>query len=353
MHYRIGSRGSELALAQAGIVKKRLEEAYPQDSYEIVTIRTTGDIKNDRPVDAIGGKGIFTDMIEKGLLEGSIHLAVHSMKDMPDRIPDELAFSKPWEREDPRDVLILKGYNSLEELPDGAVIGTGSKRRAFQLKKIRSGLKVINIRGNVDTRIRKLFHPGLDKYGNQEPEMDGIIVAAAGLKRLGRESEITQYLPPEIMVPAPAQGALAIELRKDNLELMDRLNRLADPGAETAIRLERGFQKAIGGDCRLPAGAYYSMKEDRFYALFGSEDGSRLERTEIDCGGRAVEDADRIVKEAAARVMPAAEEAAGTGQTAERAAADMVPSAPEAGQTAERAAASAMPDAPAEGEEQK
>lgn len=267
MHYVIGTRGSKLALAQTEYVKKRLEEYYKNDTFEIKVIRTTGDKNKTQALESIGSKGIFTDEIEKQLLEGDIDFAVHSMKDMPGEIDERLTFSKTWDREDPRDVLVLKDAESLLKLPEGAVIGTGSKRRAYQLKKLRPDINVVNIRGNVDTRIKKLMNP--------EEGLDGIVIAAAGLKRLGREDEITQFLSPEEMIPAPAQGILAIETRKDNTALLDKLNALANEEVNYAAKLEREFLTLTGGDCHYPIGAYYDCN-GTFYALFGRQDGSRI-----------------------------------------------------------------------------
>lgn len=267
MNYVIGTRGSKLALAQTEYVKKRLEEYYKDDTFEIKVIHTTGDKNKTQALESIGSKGIFTDEIEKQLLEGDIDFAVHSMKDMPGEIDERLTFSKAWDREDPRDVLILKDAESLIKLQEGAVIGTGSKRRAYQLKQLRPDINVVNIRGNVDTRIKKLMNP--------DEGLDGIVIAAAGLKRLGRENEITQFLSPEEMIPAPAQGILAIETRKDNTVLLDKLNALANEEVNYAAKLEREFLTLTGGDCHHPIGAYYDCN-GTFYALFGRQDGSRI-----------------------------------------------------------------------------
>jgi len=284
MHYIIGTRGSKLALTQTNYVKSCLEKAYPEDSFEIKIIKTIGDTNQLQALDQLGAKGVFTSEIEEQLLSGEIQMAVHSMKDMPEEVAEGLAFVKSWKREDPRDVLILRNAKSLEELPEGAVIGTGSKRRAYQLKKLRPDIKTIGIRGNVDTRIRKLMEPGIDAAGNPEPEMDGIVLAAAGMKRLGRENEITCYLSPDQMIPAPAQGILALEVRADDVAIQEKLNALADEKTILATELERGFLKAIGGDCHLPIGAYYEPKNNMFYGIFGSEDGSKLAQAKVNCG---------------------------------------------------------------------
>lgn len=273
MHYKVGTRGSKLAVQQTTQVIEKLKAAYPDDTFEIETIVTSGDQNQTSALDAIGTKGVFVDAIEKTLLEGRIQLAVHSMKDMPDMPQSGLVFSRAWKREDPRDVLILRKAGHFEELKQGAIIGTGSKRRAYQLKRLRPDLEIVPIRGNVDTRIRKLNEPLPD--GRM---IDGIVLAAAGLKRLGRESEISQYLTVDEMIPAPSQGTLALELRADHRELLEKLNALADEATECATKLERGFLKAIGGDCHMPIGAYATMEGDVYQlrAVYGTEDGSQL-----------------------------------------------------------------------------
>ena len=247
MHYRIGTRGSKLALAQAETVRKRLAETYPKDSFEIRVIKTKGDRILDKPLHEIGDKGIFVKEIEEQILLGNIQIGVHSMKDMPTQPACGLLFAKAWKREDPRDVLILREKKSLFELPLGAVIGTGSKRREFQLKKLRPNLTVVGIRGNVETRIRKM----------EEEKLDGIVLAAAGLKRLGMEDKITQYLEIDQMIPAPAQGILALEISEKDETLLEMLNALSDADTALAAETERGFLAEIGGGCQVPVGAVF------------------------------------------------------------------------------------------------
>jgi hydroxymethylbilane synthase/uroporphyrinogen III methyltransferase/synthase len=271
---KVGTRGSQLALAQTGLVIEKLKKAYPEDSFEAVVIQTTGDRHLDVSLDAIGTKGVFVDAIEEALFNGDIRLAVHSMKDMPDETAQGLVFAKTWEREDARDALVLREAKSLDELPPRAVIATGSKRRAFSLHRLRPDLEIVPIRGNIDTRIRKMH----------EQRLDGIVLAAAGLKRLGRESEIAQYFSVEEMIPAPAQGVLAIELRADDAKLLEMVNALADEQADREVRAERGFLKGIGGDCHLPIGAYADTAADgtlTLRALFGNEDGSSVKTVRL------------------------------------------------------------------------
>ena len=227
MKYIIGTRGSKLAMAQTGLVRDRLEKTYPEHEFEIQIIQTKGDRIQNKPLDQIGDKGLFVREIEEKILSGEIHIGVHSMKDMPARPAEGLVFTKAWKREDPRDVLILREADSLKELPFGAVIGTGSKRREVQLKKLRPDIRVVGIRGNVDTRLRKMEEQGLD----------GIVLAAAGLHRLGMQPRITQYLEPEQMIPAPAQGTLALEVREDDRMIQQMLDALCDEETEAVTRI--------------------------------------------------------------------------------------------------------------------
>ena len=286
MKIRIGTRGSKLALAQSNYVLEKLKERFPENDYELVVIKTTGDLDQNRPLDALGSKGIFTDEIEKALLSGEIQLAVHSMKDMPDTLKDGLIFADPWDREDARDVLVLNDAKSLEDLPKGANIATGSKRRSYQLLALRPDINIFPIRGNIDTRIRKL-REGLP----DGTKLDGIVLAAAGLKRLGLESEISQYVSIQDMIPAPAQGTLAIELKADNEELLKMVNSFSDEVIRNITYLERGFLKKIGGDCHLPIGAYACVTDTGYElrALFGTEDGSKIAKTVVS-GEKATEE---------------------------------------------------------------
>lgn len=268
MKYVIGTRKSKLARVQADFVCKRLAAAYPEDEFEIQIVETKGDLILDKPLYEIGDKGLFVKELEEKILSHEVDIGVHSMKDLPSSPAPGLIFSQTWEREDPRDVLILREKNSLEELVPGSVIGTGSKRREFQLKRLRPDLKVVNIRGNVDTRLRKM----------EELKLDGIILAAAGLHRLGMQERITMYLTPEQMISAPAQGALALEIREGEEKLLELLNALSDEKSAVLIKAERGFLQKIGGDCHVPVGAVCQRKENGIYelrAMFGNETGSK------------------------------------------------------------------------------
>jgi hydroxymethylbilane synthase/uroporphyrinogen III methyltransferase/synthase len=299
MIIKVGTRGSKLALAQTNYVIDKLKEHYPEHEYRAVVIKTTGDLDLNRPLDAIGSKGIFVDEIEKALLSGEIQMAVHSMKDMPSELAEGLIFAKAWEREDPRDVLILKNAKSLKDLKNGANIATGSKRRSFQLLQLRPDLNICPIRGNIDSRLRKL-EEGLP----DGTELDGIVLAAAGLRRLGLSEHITEYLDADAVVPAPAQGTLAIELAEKDIELLDMVNSLSDKKTEEAVFLERGFLKAIGGDCHVPVGAYAEAGDDGYtlIALFGNEDGSRLAKTVVTGKEASFELIERAVNEINSRL---------------------------------------------------
>ena len=268
MNYRIGTRGSKLAMIQATFVKDRLSEAYPEDTFELVIIATKGDRVTDRPLADLGG-GAFVREIERALLEGEIDLAVHSMKDLPAEQPEGLCLAKAWKREDPRDVVVLRcrdvevlrccGVEVLDCLPQGATVATGSVRRTTFLRQKRPDLKIVDIRGNVDTRLRKLFEPA-----EGEPQLDAIVLAAAGLKRLGRVDVIAAYLDPTWMIPAPNQGQLAIELRRRDVSsrgqedelLLQKLDALGDDEAETIAQAERAFLRSTGATCHEAVAAY-------------------------------------------------------------------------------------------------
>ena len=213
---------------------------------ELVTIRTKGDIMQDVSLAAIGGKGLFIKEIEEALLRGDVDLAVHSMKDVPAELPEALEIAVTPLREDPRDVLISRGNRKLEEMPHGARIGTGSLRRAFQLRNRMPDLEIVPLRGNLDTRIRKLETEGLD----------GVIVAAAGIRRMGWASRVSQFIPVELMLPAVGQGVIGIETRRDDARCREVVAFLNDPVTFCEVGAERGFLKRLGGGCQLPIAAF-------------------------------------------------------------------------------------------------
>lgn len=265
MIYKIGTRGSKLALAQTEIVQKRLTEHFPEHRFELVTIKTTGDKRYDVPMKEIGTKGIFIKEIEECLLEHTIDFAVHSMKDMPVELPEGLVLSKIWKREDPRDALILREKSCLADLPCHAVIATGSMRRKCQLLRLRPDLQIADIRGNVETRIRKM----------EEQKLDGIVLAAAGLKRLQLDERVTHYFDYDEMIPAPAQGALAIETTEGRKDVMALLDQFEDADAARAVAAERYFLALMGGGCHLPVGAIAEImgEEICLKVMYGGETG--------------------------------------------------------------------------------
>ncbi|KAF0091679.1 MAG: Porphobilinogen deaminase [Fusobacteria bacterium] len=242
----IGSRGSKLALAQCQLVTDDLKRLNPNIDFEIKIIISKGDLVLDKQVSAIGGKGVFVKEIEEALLNGEIDLAVHSMKDLPTEDTSGLVIAGVPKREDYRDALILRiGLLGLDDVPIGGKIGTGSKRRAMQIKHIRPDLNIVPLRGNVDTRINKL----------DNSDLDGIILAAAGLKRLGLEQRITSYFSVNEMLPAPAQGALAMQVRAEDDWLKGIVEGIIDKKATLEVETERTFLSILGGDCNSPAGA--------------------------------------------------------------------------------------------------
>lgn len=267
MTYKIATRGSKLALAQTQQVADALARAYPEHAFELCIIKTQGDLNQHAPLHQIGGKGVFVREIEQALLNGGADLAVHSMKDMPCEVTPGLSFSRVWKREDPRDVLVLNGAESLHALPKGARIGTGSLRRAYQLRALRSDLEVCGIRGNIDTRLRKM----------RETPLDGLVLAAAGLNRLSPEYGTAQPLSPEEMISAPAQGALAIQLREGDDALRAMLDALSDENDAFCVGLERAFLAETGASCHEPVGAYCTgTQAPVFYAMLGKESTERF-----------------------------------------------------------------------------
>lgn len=280
----VGTRGSKLALIQSHWVVKQLKEANPEVDFEVKIIKTKGDLIKDLPLHKIGDKGLFTKEIEQQLLDGNIDMAIHSMKDMPSTLPPGLKFASIPKREDPRDVLVLRDeYRCIEDLPYGAKIGTGSKRRIYQLLKHRPDLEIVPIRGNIDTRIKKIY----------EENLDGIVLAAAGLIRAGLENKISSYIPVDIMIPAPAQGALAIEIRENDTNIEEIVSHIKDEKTEIQVAAERGFLAGVNGGCHIPMGAYCNIDGDNIHltGLYGDEDGNNLVIKSIE--GK-IEDANKI-----------------------------------------------------------
>lgn len=265
----VGTRGSKLALAQTNWVIDKLKEKYPKVNFEIKIIKTKGDLIQNVSLDKIGDKGLFVKEIEQQLIDNKIDMAVHSMKDMPSLLPEGLKFASIPKREDARDVLVLKdGYYDINDLPIGAKIATGSKRRKYQLLKHRPDLNIVPIRGNIDTRIKKIV----------DENLDGVVLAASGLLRAGFEDKISCYIPKDIMIPAPAQGALAIEIRKSSKDIENIIESLKDIETEIQVSAERGFLDGINGSCHLPIGAYCNVDGENIVltGLYGDEYGKKL-----------------------------------------------------------------------------
>ncbi|MGD0205550.1 MAG: hydroxymethylbilane synthase, partial [Dehalococcoidia bacterium] len=242
----IGTRGSRLARAQAEAVRKMLSSLHPERAWLLREIRSEGDVRRQASLASIGGRGVFVKALEDKLLAGEIDLAVHSLKDMPTRLATGLKIGAVLPREDVRDALVSRGDSTLDDLPTGAVVGSGSARRRAQLLAYRSDLVVQDVRGNVDTRLRKL----------NSGAYDALILAAAALIRLQRTSAISQYLPLTLMLPAVGQGALAVEVRESDEEVMGLVQPLNHSPTERAVSAERAFLSALGGGCTVPVAAH-------------------------------------------------------------------------------------------------
>ena len=242
----IGTRGSRLALWQANWVKARLEEQYGGGRVDLEIIRTQGDKRTDVPLAKIGRKGLFTKEIEWALLDGRVDLAVHSMKDLPTALPKGLKIGAVTAREDVRDVLISRDGKALLELPASAKVGTGSMRRRVQLGHVRRDLVFEDLRGNLDTRLRKLW----------EGQFDAIVLAAAGLERMGWADAITEYISTERCLPAVGQGALGVEIRENDEEVAELVSALEDGDTRWGVMAERSFLATLGGGCQVPIGAW-------------------------------------------------------------------------------------------------
>lgn len=270
---RIATRKSLLALWQAHYVKDRLEQLHPQITVELVPMTTQGDVLLDTPLSKIGGKGLFIKELEQAMLDGRADIAVHSMKDVPVEFPDGLGLTVICEREDPRDAFVSNRYQQLDQLPAGAVVGTASLRRECQIRARRPDLVVKTLRGNVQTRLRKL----------DDGEYDAIILAAAGLKRLELEARIACLLTPEESLPANGQGAVGIECRLDDPELQALLAPLDHQPTRLRVQAERAMNQGLQGGCQVPIGSYAELEGDKIWlrGLVGKPDGSQMIFDEI------------------------------------------------------------------------
>ncbi|MGQ9509296.1 MAG: hydroxymethylbilane synthase [Thermodesulfobacteriota bacterium] len=306
---RIGTRGSPLALFQAHWVRNQLLKAYPNLRVRLIKIKTTGDKIRNAPLAKIGGKGLFVKEIEEALLRKEIDLAVHSIKDVPTDLPEGLHLSAITKREDPRDVFISREGRLLRDLPKGARIGTSSLRRQVQLSSFREDFMFIPLRGNIETRLKKL----------ERLHLDGIVLAYAGVKRLGFENRITEILPIEVLLPAIGQGALGIETRIGDKDYEEKIRVLEDQESSIAIRAERAFLKRLGGGCQVPIAAFCRIEDStlKLDAIVGTLDGKRLIRDRMegspdrpeDVGERLAENllykgAEEILREVYQRATP-------------------------------------------------
>jgi hydroxymethylbilane synthase len=265
---KIGTRASLLAMAQSTNIKNLIEARYPDVKVELVKIVTKGDKILDVPLAMVGGKGLFVKEIEDAMLQHEVDIAVHSMKDVPAELPEELHLGIITKREDPRDAFISNDYKTLADLPQGARVGTSSLRRKSQLGLMRSDLIISDLRGNLDTRLRKL----------DEKQYDAIILAAAGLNRLKISARVASFFNPTDMLPAVGQGAVGIELRKADPELLASLSFLADETTAVAVRAERSFLHRLEGGCQVPIGAFAELQGPQLTitGLVASVDGSKM-----------------------------------------------------------------------------
>ena len=297
MKARIATRRSPLARAQAALVADLLVAANPGLRVEFVPVVTAGDRDRSKPIEELGERGVFSRGVQAALLDGRADIAVHSYKDLPTAPLAGLCIAAVPVRADPRDALVSRGGEGLAELPGGATIGTGSARRSAQVRAVRPDLRVHPLRGNVGTRVAKV----------QDEELDAAVLAVAGLERAGLDDAIAEVLEPPAFLPAPAQGALAVEVRTDRPDVERLVERINDADSRAAVRAERAFLRDLRGGCTVPAGALATVDDDELRltaGLFG--DG---EDPPLTLRGR-VTDADALGRQAAARVLAAREQAA-------------------------------------------
>jgi hydroxymethylbilane synthase len=285
----IGTRSSRLAMWQALEVQYALERNYPGLTVNIVTRQTLGDKVLDKALSKIGDKGLFTKEIESGLEDGSIDVAVHSLKDLPTTLPGGLIFGGVLSRGEVRDIFISRDGRKLHEFTHEDRIGTSSLRRQAQLLHFNPKLKIVDVRGNVESRLRKM----------EEGHCDGVVLAGAGVERLGLGNRITEYLDPEIMLPAVSQGAVAMQIRDQDAEMSELIQSITDSLDMHAVRVERRFLKTVEGGCQVPVACYTEMSENeiKITGLIASVDGRILLRKSVSCEpGMAIEEAELLAK---------------------------------------------------------
>lgn len=296
----IGTRGSMLALWQAEWVKSLLLEIDPKLTVELMKIKTTGDKITDVPLAMVGGKGLFVKEIEEAMQRGEIDLAVHSMKDVPTILPPNLHITAILKREDPRDALLSRGNVKFADLPKGSRVGTSSLRRSCQLISVRPDLKIISLRGNLDTRMRKL----------DEGEFDAIILAAAGVRRLGWKDRISEYIDPKVSLPAIAQGAVGIECREDDKFMNALVDPLRHADSAVCVNAERAALAKLEGGCQVPIAAHATLVAGRVVmdGLVGSLDGKTIVRAHKEGAPEDAESigfalADELLSQGAKRIL--------------------------------------------------
>lgn len=292
MNIKIGTRGSKLALTQTNFVAEKIKKIMPEAEIEICVIKTSGDIMQDVSLLTIGGQGVFVKEIEEALLANKIDLAVHSMKDVPGETPEELMFGAILPREDVRDVLVSRNNIKMEFMPKGAKIGTGSQRRGAQIKVILPDVNIVPLRGNIDTRLNKI----------ETENLTGVILAAAGMKRMGLAEKITQFLPVETMLPAVGQGALGLQIRKTDFDLAKVCAGLNDAKTATEVTAERSFLRALGGGCRLPIAALGKLDGQMLVleGMLAAPNGSTMIREKIN---GTIKDAEEMGKKLAEIIL--------------------------------------------------
>ncbi len=296
----IGTRDSSLAKWQAEWVRSQLEKAYPSQHFELIPVKTKGDKILDVPLAKIGDKGLFTKELEQALLGRDIDLAVHSLKDLPTMLPEGLMLAAFCQREEPRDVFLGKNGTKLEDLPPGSVIGTSSLRRKAQLQHMRPDLEFADLRGNLQTRWQKL----------QRSDLAGIVLAAAGVKRLGWEERITQVIPTQWVLPAVGQGCIAVEIAENRSEMARMLSILNDHETERAVLAERSLMRRLEGGCQVPIGALAEIRENRIVlkGMVASLDGKAMLRAEaqgFDPVQVGLEVADNLLAQGAQAILQA------------------------------------------------
>lgn len=309
MKVRIGTRGSKLALWQTEFVRRKLSDVFPDVEFEVKVIKTKGDKILDSPLSKIGDKGIFTREIEIELLNREIDIAVHSLKDLPTKLPEGLIIGAVTEREDVRDVLISKDNLKLAELPKEAVIATGSLRRRAQLLHFRSDFKFVDLRGNIDTRFKKF----------DESNWDAMVLAFAGVRRMNYEGRIAELISTDIVLPAVGQGAIAIEVREDDVKILDLVRRINHIETELATRSERALLRRLEGGCQVPIGAFAVVNDGKIKisAMISNFDGTFFVRDSIegfvsnDVEELGFELAEKLLEQGGARILEEIKRASG------------------------------------------